>query len=148
MQPPLVSPGSLVDQSKESEPALTFALYVNGRLVPCDRFERHTEADGVTVTVTMRTTIMGLAVGDGDPRIERAWGAKKAGEFWQVRFGEKNPPTGVVVIEDVIVPDIEGEEAQFRCTAQTDIYDWTDTTPIARATTKITLPEHCFYKKA
>ena len=126
MSEAFVTPSSLLPPA--SVPGISgVTLYANGKRVPCDSADVSYDDNGVGVTVTFRTTRNCLAVGSGEPSIERAWGDKKAGQLRYVQqptTGSPLPHSGCVAINDVIVPAGEGEPVRFRCTATTPVYDW------------------------
>lgn len=132
------------DPPDETKP-LTLTLYANGHLIPCDASDVQWDEDGIGATVLFRTSKNALASGTGDPRIERVWGDKQAGQLWFVRPPHPAPPSryprsGCVVIQDVIIPAHEVDGVKFRVRANTPVIDWNTDDPLADVGEEIDLP--------
>jgi hypothetical protein len=132
---------------------MTLTLYANGHLVPCDASAVEYGKDGIGAVVFFNTTRNALQSGTGDPRIERVWGQKASGQMWFVRPPHPNPPnkwprSGVVVIDDVIIPSDESEGVRFNCRATTPITNWTGEGNLAEAGDSITLPDEWLKERA
>jgi hypothetical protein len=108
---------------------LSLTLYANGYRVPVDTCEVKEQSDGFSYKVIFSTTKNALLVGNAaNPQLETMWGGVKTDDIKHVRQpkgdGKYFPQAGTVKVIDIIVPENEGGEVQFRCRAMTDIYDW------------------------